>query len=84
MTSGGDTREDVAAELVLGERCRISVEILLGEPQITVIAMAGARHGIAQRQMLRETLHGRIRMRRIVDRIDVVRPDVGPKRVGWH
>ena len=51
---------------------------------MAVVGMARARHGGTQRQMFREALHGRIRVRQIVKRIDVMRSDMRSERTGGN
>jgi hypothetical protein len=54
--------EEVLAQLLLAQVHRIGLEMLVEQPHLPVIGVAGAGAVVAQREKLRETLHRGIRM----------------------
>ena len=70
--------EEVVPELRLGDRDRVTAEVLVNEPKLAVVGVPGAIGVVAQRQVLGKPGHGRIRML-IIDGIGVVSGG-GPNR----
>jgi hypothetical protein len=69
--------QDVGTQLVLAEQGGIAPEVFVDEAETAVVGMPGAGHVVSQGQQLGEALHRRPRMRLVVERIPIPRPDLG-------
>ena len=63
--------QEVVPQLGLGDRGRIAANVLMDEPELAIVRVAGSIGIVAQSQMLGQPRHGWIRML-IVDRVGKV------------
>ena len=63
--------QEVVAQLRLGDGGRIAAEVLVNEPELAVVGVPGSIGVVAQRQVVGELGHGRVRML-VIDRVGIV------------
>ena len=69
-------KQEVVAQLGLGDGGRIATQVLVNQPDLSVIGVPGAIGVVAQGEMIGELGHGRVGML-VIDRVGEV-PGGGP------